>query len=401
VFGLLHRSFFYELTKVFLLAFVGLTALLLLAGVVDQAIRNGLGPTQILAAIPLLVPGTVPYTLPTTTLFATCIIYGRAAADNEILAMRAAGVHIRHAILPALALGTLASAITFVLFLDLIPYTHFLLRSQVTGDVRELMFSMLKRESCIRHPRLNYEIYVARVDGQKLKDAEFRKKDGKGGYEMIAVAKEAEFLVDLKNHKIHFLLKQCYILDGKGMVTGFFQQHVLPFEIPEELAPQGKMRPSDMTWSELFTERAKTEDDREKLKNEIAAHITALNLHEVPPPDEAKYPAHIHNRTEELKVQTLKLAGLDAEIYQRPAFALGCLCFVVVGCPVAIWFSKSDFLSAFITCFLPIVIIYYPLMLCGINLVRSGKVDPWTGIGAADGLMFVAASIMYLKLARA
>jgi lipopolysaccharide export system permease protein len=399
VFGLLHRSFFYELTKVFLLAFVGLTALLLLAGVIDQAIRNGLGPAQIIAAIPLLVPGTVPYTLPTTTLFATCIIYGRAAGDNEILAMRAAGVHIRHAVMPALALGTLASVATFVLFLDLIPYTHFLLRSQVTGDVRELMIGMLKRESCIRHPRLNYEIYVARVDGQKLKDAEFRKKDGKGGYEMIAIAKEAEFLVDLRNRKIHFLLKQCFILDGKGMVAGFFQQHVLPFEIPEDMAPQGKMRPSDMTWSELFAERTKVEEDRDKLDVDIKLHEAALFLKEAP--GNNQFPEHIRIRLGERNVLTLKLAGIDAEIYQRPAFALGCLCFVVVGCPVGIWFSKSDFLSAFITCFLPIVIIYYPLMLCGINMVRSGKLDPWVGIGAADGLMLVSAFIMYLKLARA
>ncbi len=187
VFGLLHRSIFFELTKVFLLAFVGLTGLLLLAGVIAEATRNGLGPAQILAAIPLLIPSTIPYTVPTTTLFAVCIIYGRLAADNEILALRAAGVHIHHAILPAVALGVIASVATFVLFLDLIPYTHYILRSQMAGDVRELMYGMLKRESCIRHPKLSYEIHVTRVDGQKLREAEFRHRDGKGGYDMIAL----------------------------------------------------------------------------------------------------------------------------------------------------------------------------------------------------------------------
>src|SRR5262249_765085 len=113
------------------MAFVALTGLLLLAGVIAEATRNGLGPAQILAAIPLLIPRTAPSTLPTTTLFATCMIYGRLAADNEILAMRAAGIHIRHAVWPALFLGVLTSIITFVLFLDLIPYTHYILRSQM------------------------------------------------------------------------------------------------------------------------------------------------------------------------------------------------------------------------------------------------------------------------------
>ena len=45
-----------------------------------------------LTVIPLLIPNTLPYTLPTTTLFATCVIYGRLAHDNEILAVKAAGI---------------------------------------------------------------------------------------------------------------------------------------------------------------------------------------------------------------------------------------------------------------------------------------------------------------------
>ena len=56
----------------------------------------------------------------------------------------------------------------------------------------------------------------------------------------------------------------------------------------------------------------------------------------------------------------------------RPAIALGCLCFVLVGCPVGIWLSRSDYLSAFITCFLPIVFLYYPMLLCGTNFAKSG-----------------------------
>ena len=69
----------------------------------------------------------------------------------------------------------------------------------------------------------------------------------------------------------------------------------------------------------------------------------------------------------------------------RPALALGCLCFVLVGCPVGIWFSRSDYLSSFITCFLPIIVVYYPLMLCGINLAKSGKMLTALAIWPANG----------------
>jgi lipopolysaccharide export system permease protein len=396
VLGLLHRSIFIELTKVFLLAFIGLTGLLLLAGVIAEATRNGLGPTQILAAIPLLIPSTIPYTLPTTTLFATCIIYGRLASDNEILALRAAGVHIRHAILPAIALGVLASVTTFVLFLDLIPYTHYILRSQITGDVRELMYGLLKRESCIRHPRLSYEIHVTRVDGHKLKDAEFRHRDGNGGYDTIALAKEAQLLVDIPHKKIYVEMKNCHIIDSKGNVPTYVESKVWPVEIPEDLTAQAKSRPSDMTWAELFDARDKIQQESDRVRVEKNLHAAAQHLKSGP----EHFPEFIRQKDRELNQLALKTANIDAEIYQRPAFALGCLCFVLVGCPVGIWFSRSDYLSAFITCFLPIVIVYYPLMLCGINMVRSGKLVAALGIGAADTLMLVAAFLMHHRLAR-
>src|SRR2546421_847608 len=124
-----------ELLKVFFLALIGLTGIILLAGVISEAMKNGFGPMQILTCIPLMLPSLLPYTVPTTTLFATCIVYGRLAADNEILALKAAGVHIRHVVWPAVMLGVFASAVTMFLYLDAIPYTAFILKGKVAGDV--------------------------------------------------------------------------------------------------------------------------------------------------------------------------------------------------------------------------------------------------------------------------
>src|SRR5437763_12820639 len=92
--SLLHRMILLELAKVFLLSLLGITGLLLMAGIVAEASQQGLGPAQILQIIPLIIPSTLPYTIPATTLFATCVVYGRLAHDNEILAIKAAGVNI-------------------------------------------------------------------------------------------------------------------------------------------------------------------------------------------------------------------------------------------------------------------------------------------------------------------
>src|SRR5262249_50666011 len=152
------------------------------AGIVSEATQRGLPPEQILAVIPLLIPSTLPYTIPTTTLFATCIVYGRLAADNEVLALKAAGVNMTHVIWPALFLGLLASGGAFGMYLDLIPSTHHELRTRFMADIEDFLYSALKREGCIRHPKINYEIHVRRVEDRKLLDALFLRRDPKGGY---------------------------------------------------------------------------------------------------------------------------------------------------------------------------------------------------------------------------
>src|SRR5690606_13292179 len=74
---------------------------------------------------------------------------------------------------------------------------------------------------------------------------------------------------------------------------------------------------------------------------------------------------------------------LETEKQMRIAIAFSPLFFVLIGVPVGIWRARGDFLSAFMVCFLPIILIYYPLTLVGVNLGKEGIVPPilalWAG----------------------
>src|SRR3954447_8263617 len=131
---ILFRMILWELFKVFAIALIGITGILLLAGIIAEASQQGLGPAQILAAIPLLIPSTLPYTIPATTLFACCVVYGRLSADNEVLAIKASGVNVLHIVKPGLVLGLIMSLSTLALYYRIIPYTHHLLRALVFRD---------------------------------------------------------------------------------------------------------------------------------------------------------------------------------------------------------------------------------------------------------------------------
>ena len=59
-------------------------------------------------------------------------------------------------------------------------------------------------------------------------------------------------------------------------------------------------------------------------------------------------------------------------------------CSVTSAIPIGIMFSRGNFLGAFITCFLPIVLVYYPLLLAGTNIAKEGRFNEVVLVYAAN-----------------
>jgi lipopolysaccharide export system permease protein len=392
---ILHRMIFWELVKVFSLSLLGITGILLMAGIVAEASQQGLTLFQVLEIIPLLIPSTLPYTIPATTLFATCVVYGRLSADNEILAIKAAGINVFTVVWAGLFLGIVMSSITMGLYYRIIPYTHALMRSMFMNDVEESMYSILQRDHAINQPRLNYAMWVRQVQGRKLLNALFKRRAPDGHYDIIALAREAELRVDVQGKQILVMMRNGNIII-EGGTSAFFDNRAWPVELPPAFGADKQRRPRDMTWQEILRRRRDLLELEDSTIAEMA--LTSSRLHSNQPP--ADLPKHLDQLKERRKYIQLEIHALDAEMFMRPALSFGCLCFIMVACPVGIWFSRSDYLSSFITCFLPIVFIYYPLMLCGTNLAKEGKFHPALAVWAADLVMAVAGLILFRRLLR-
>jgi lipopolysaccharide export system permease protein len=379
---LLQRMILGQLVRVFLLSLIGLTGLFVLAGLVAEATQRGLAPSQILLVIPLLVPNTLPYTLPATTLFATCIVYGRLAADNEVLAVRAAGGRIGMLLHPSLVLGAGAAVVTAGLYWRYIPDTHRTLRTTVLGDVEELLYGLLKRTGCLRHPNVPFSMWVREVQGRHLIDAVFKQRDENGGYDVVARAREAEIRFDPRTNLIKVEMPRCIVVGENNRGGGVIGHRTWDVPLPGNLLTADfPNRPSDLPWPDLFTRRLAVLAEAEKVRRE-AVH---------PPVEEGVLPAERQAELRKFRENTVKARerdarALEAEIHLRPALAVGCLCFVLVGAPVGIWFGKADYLSAFVTCFLPTVFVYYPILLCGTNLAKDGQIPAWIGVWLADAV---------------
>jgi lipopolysaccharide export system permease protein len=393
--SILHRMILWELTKVFFLSLVAITGILLMAGIVAEASQQGLTPSQLLAVIPLLIPSTLPYTLPATTLFATCVVYGRLAGDNEILALRAAGVTVLKVVWPGVLLGLIVSGVTMGLYSRIIPYTHLLMRGLFLSDVKELLYAELKRDKGISHPRLDFAMWVRDVQGRRLIDATFqhRRKGGTLAHDIVIRSREAELEVDLARHKLIVKMRDGEIFN-QGGAFGIFQYHEEEVELPSLYESGHIARPRDMSCRQLREQRAMLSDKIDDLGSQLEEARQRLQAPD-PPPDLKQ---HAKNLREGRDTLLGAVRQIDAELQMRPALSFGCLCFVLVGCPVGIWFSRSDYLSAFITCFLPIIFVYYPLMLCGTNYAKEGRFPPVASVWAADVLMALVGAVLFGRL---
>jgi lipopolysaccharide export system permease protein len=393
--GILHRTIFAELAKVFALSLVGITGIIVLATIVVEASQRGLSPIQILAAIPLIVPSMLPFIIPPTTLFATCVVYGRLAHDNEIIAIKSAGINVMHVVWPGIFLGLAMSGTTIGLYYQLIPYTHLVFRTAVAKDMEDFLYTVLRTNGEIpRRPewKLDYEMWVGDVQGRVLKNAIFKRHDKKGGFDLIAYAREAELRVDQTNNVVIVHLRNGYMVSEEGKDRGHFLDEFI--SVPMPAIDRGKPTQRDLIWPELLEARAEAAWDIDRINTEIALLIAQQNLVN-PPVDLPKQLEYLKNR---LQGANRRLYALETELHLRPALAFGCLFFVLVGCPVGIWFSRSDYLSAFISCFLPIVFIYYPLLLCSTNLAKDGKLPAAYSLWVANEVVGVLSLGLFWKL---
>lgn len=391
----LQRMIFWELVRVFLLALCGITGLFMLGGVIQEASQRGLTPPQVLQVIPLLIPSTLPYTVPATVLFATCVVYGRMAHDHEITALRAAGVHLGRLLLPAVVLASMVTLGLGVLYYDIIPRTRQKLAERVMADVDQLIFGMLKRQGCIRHQKLPFAMFVRDVRGDKLIEPVFKRRNADGSYGVVAHAKEAKLWTDLAQDKVFIFMPHCAVAGAEA--DGNLRDQTFEVSFPVSTFKDTQVRPMNMTWEQIVAKRQELQEERADHEVKIKAIDDA---DEQEPVTKGLLESLKKDHQFRIKETHRIERALKAEMNMRPVLALGGLFFAIIAFPVGVWFHRADYLSTFVTCFLPVVLVYYPLVLAGTNMAKEGRLPAMVSVWVADVVAIIVGSVMLRKLFR-
>jgi len=313
------------------------------------------------------------------------------AADNEVLAIKSSGVNVLHVVKPGLILGLVMSLSTLALYYRVIPYTHHLLRAMVFRDAEGLLYSLLSRHGMISYPQMPYAMFVKSVQGKKLLSPVIKHKDAKGQIDMVAQAREADLRVDMNKKELHIHMRFGVGISPVDGSRAYFEDRYFQVELPPGMSDGHNRRPRDQTWQELMRRRAELLEEIDEINNEVSTVSAKVLLGGHP----ADLPLHLRNLKDKVKTRRQQIQHIYVEMLMRPALSFGCLCFVLVGCPIGIMFSRGDYLGAFITCFLPIVIVYYPLMLCGTNMAKDAKFNELMLVYGADLVVASGALVLY------
>ena len=87
-------------------------------------------------------------------------------------------------------------------------------------------------------------------------------------------------------------------------------------------------------------------------------------------------------REEDLESRKRWLYRLQTEPHRRWANGFSCLGFVLIGAPMAIRRRHGEFWGSFFICFLPILLVYYPMLVGVVIQAKDGVVPPqavWLG----------------------
>jgi lipopolysaccharide export system permease protein len=368
---IITRYILTESIKSFLLAVCVLTPLLMLGGVVREALHRGLPLEQALQLVPYILPEQLRYTIPMTLLLATTTFFARMAGSNEVVALKSSGISPWSLIWPVLVFAFFVSLVTVWLNDVAVSWGRQGIARVMIDAAEEIIYSKLRTDRTFTAPGGQFSIMVEEVRDKKLMHPTFTLKDPP----TTVIAQQAELSSD-PSHEI-LQIKLHNLEAGTGDRRLHFPDE-FTYDIPLKHVSSGGSRighPSNLALQIIPDEIGKTNHNLETFHRQLATKAAFAycsgDFEQLIDPTWAT-----REKTESIMEERLR--RLKTEMPRRWSAGFSCLFFVWIGAPLAIWMRKRDVFASFFSVFLPILVIYYPLLILGMEGAKNGTLPPWS-----------------------
>lgn len=368
---LLTRYTVVEFLKVFLVAMAGMTIFMFFVVGGREAVRQGLGPEPILRIMPYILPESMRFSVPAAALLASCIVFGRMSGDNEVTAIKSMGISPLALMTPAFIVAFLISV--FSVWMNDLAVSWGLpgQKQTVIESLEDIVYGMLRTQRSYSND--DFSISVARVEERKLimPTLIFHSQD-EGGRVTVTAA-EAEL-----RHNREENTMSVFLVDGsaegpdgyEGAFSGRYER-VIPLADERD---RNTVRPSDYAMHELAYRRSTEKQNIQRQEQNLAAsagyRMLTGELAALSSPD-------WQEKVKQLRSSRYRLNRLKLEPWRRWANGFSCFFFVMVGVPMSVTRRNSDFVTSFFLSFLPILLVYYPVMTYGVEQAKAGSMPAY------------------------
>ncbi len=368
----ISRFVFFELSKIFLVTLTALVSLLVLVGVLQESIRNGLPPVVALRILPYILPNALCFAMPGAVLFSACSVYGQMSANNEITALKSAGISPSVVLRPVLVLALLLSLGTVWLIDVAFSWGYAGVQRVITSSVEEIAYAMLSSHKSFRSDR--FSIHVEDVNERRLIGPTITIHGEGGAATTTITAREASIDVDPNQGGLRLKLTDGFAKVDNQFALRFTDSIEYLVHLDDGSHDQSTTaNPSHLRLAQIPTATIQQQAAIRQLEASLAAEAAMEMI--TGDFDSLSGPAW-KDKLQGVTNQKNRLYRLETEPHRRWASGFSCFCFALIGAPLAIRLRTSDLLTSFGICFLPILLIYYPFFAFGLDRAKSGTLPP-------------------------
>lgn len=349
--------------------------LILLIGVARELIRRGLGPVAVVQLLPYVLPISLQFAFPATALFSVCCVYGRMASDGEVATVKASGITPLKLLQPALVFAALLSPVAVMVSDLAVSWGRPGVNRVVLMSIEDIAYRVLQSD---RHYKSEhgFSIHVRDVVGRRLIQPTVTMRSGPAGTTIKLTAREGELSLDSATATLKLRM-----VDGRVEGDDDFQaiipdEEVIPISLGNSLSEKdpSERSPSELPLSMISSQTIRQDANTHAIAGRIAAQRGFAMLTSR---FDKLVGASQQISANELRSSRRRLTKLRTEPWRRWAWGFSCFCFVLVGGPLAMIAKTNDYWTTFGMCFLPTLLVYYPLFIVGLEQAKDGNIPPY------------------------
>ena len=361
------RYLWRELAEAFAAALATLVILFAAMGMIEAVLDTfPIYYTLLLAAYE--VPYKLQWILPLAALVGCVTAYGRLAGDNEIMAMRASGIHPATLFAPAICLAVILTAAGGYLNANIVPACRHLMKQTALdaglsnpAAMSGVAGNRIKLGAVQLHFR---EMYKGHLYGVVI-----RQVNKYGNVEKIE-AKEGDLRIDRENKMIYITL-----WDG----TAALRDEEYMFGETPTYFEEYKL--------EVSMKEARLDDSNLGRKSMPTRWLTASierDAYLVEHPDGLRFSRPL-SRDDRLKMLTI--------VALRRSMAWAPIPFVLIGVPLGLVARRGRKIVGF-SISLCVFLVYFPLLIAGQALAENGTLPAWIALNACNVVIGVCGVIL-------